>query len=76
MATIDDLNKSISQMTNEELEALIIERRKKLRTRTESKAAKTTRENKEKKETKSVKTMLSGLTSDQRAQLLAELGAM
>lgn len=76
MATIDNLNKSISQMTQSELMDLISERRKGLRTRIETKAAKVTREKKEKKSTISMTSLLSGMTAEQRNQLLTELGAM
>jgi hypothetical protein len=76
MATIDDLAKSITQMTREELEALIIKNRKNLRTKVETKKAKTVRIASEKKEEKSLTSLINGLTNEQKAQLLEELGAM
>ena len=76
MATIDDLNISITQMTTEQLMTLLLERRKCLRTRVESKGAKQTRENKEKKSVLNMNNLVNGLTGEQKAKLLSELGAM
>jgi len=72
MTTIDDLNKSISEMTQSELESLILERRKNLRTTRESKSTKAARDKKEKKSVINI----SALSNDMKKQLLAELGGL
>lgn len=75
MATIDNLCKSISEMSRAEVQALILERRTNLRTKPDKPARATKQSNKPKK-TINLESLINGMTKEDKAKLIAELGAM
>lgn len=75
MATIDNLNISITQMTRPQAESLILERRKNLRVIKPSKQNLRAMKTEAKTKAKTTLNLISSLTPDQRKQLLEELGA-
>jgi hypothetical protein len=74
MATIDNLCKSILEMTKEEIMALILERRQGLRTKVEKQPRQT--KPKAKPKTINLESLINGMSKSEKAKLLAELGAM
>ena len=76
MATIDDLGKSITEMSRSELQALILERRTGLRTKIERSNPSKSKKVVKPKKTISLESLINGMTKADKAKLIAELGAM
>lgn len=76
MATIDNLGKSITEMSSAELQALILARRTGLRTKLERPNPTKSKKTEKPKKTINLESLINGMSKDDKAKLIAELGAM
>ena len=76
MATIDNLGKSITEMSSVELQALILSRRTGLRTKLERPNPTKSKKSDKPKKTINLESLINGMTKEDKLKLIAELGSM